>query len=262
MYHVYSQACQAYQLQFLHLAAHSSHQVRRKLHLKALAFTRADTSSGLRLPGSYEALPSAEDDDDLAAVALAGVGGGRDGTADELARIRAAAQQQEGVRDTEQQQQQGGEGGGQIVDHLPPANGAEDVYTLLKMYTVSSELVGLTWACPVVLVAHMHGLVLDAGLFVTCHGTSQYGSANVSRSACSHTSTLTTAVQDLVLSASLLLLQVRAVLRGQGEEEVDFPFRSVQLQTCVNCHNQYTRSVCSPADATTPSSSQHFPVCY
>lgn len=119
----------------------SPHQVRRKLHLKALAFTRADSSSGLRLPGSYEALPSAEDDDDLAAVALAGVEGARDGTAEELARIRAAAQQPEGGRDAAGEQQGGGHAGGQIVDHLPPANGAEDVYTLLKMYTVSSELV-------------------------------------------------------------------------------------------------------------------------
>jgi hypothetical protein len=29
-----------------------------------------------------------------------------------------------------------------VVDHLPPANGAEDVYTLLKTYTISSTLVG------------------------------------------------------------------------------------------------------------------------
>lgn len=118
-------------------------QVRRKLHLKALPLARADQITGLRLPGSYEALPSAEDDDDLAAVALAGVGGGRDGTADELARIRATAASGDVAREQQNglDREQAGDCGGQIVDHLPPANGAEDVYTLLKMYTVSSELV-------------------------------------------------------------------------------------------------------------------------
>jgi hypothetical protein len=29
----------------------------------------------------------------------------------------------------------------QLVEHLPPANGTEDVFTLFKLYTVSSQLV-------------------------------------------------------------------------------------------------------------------------
>jgi len=126
-----------------------------------------------RLPCQYTRMTSADDDDDdLAAAAgglLTALAGGTNATAAALAALRPAAatadaaaaaaganggqngNQQQGQQG--QQQQQGGEGGddggnaeGQrkrqrTVEHLPPANGTEDVYTLLKLYSVSKELV-------------------------------------------------------------------------------------------------------------------------
>eukprot|EP00775_Hariotina_reticulata_P001454 gene1454-1796_t len=119
-----------------------------------------------RLPGTYKPLLSAEDDEDVVAGVLPEVAGGSDATAIELGRIRAAAaaaataadkRASPGAGGRKDEKKQNTEAAG-LVDHLPPANGAEDVYTLLKTYTISSTL-------------------------------------------------------------------LRAVLRGQGEDEVDFPFR-------------------------------------
>ena len=90
------------------------------------------------------------DDDDAGAEALAipEVGGGADATAARLARLAGenGGGGGGGGGEGEGEGREGGaaargEGDGTVV-HLPPANGSEDTYTLLKMYTLSSHLVG------------------------------------------------------------------------------------------------------------------------
>jgi hypothetical protein len=94
----------------------------------------AGAKEGQRLPVQYAPMVSAEDDEDVAAGVLPEVAGGVDQTAAQLARLAAGGN----GREAEQQQGNGGDG---VVDHLPPANGGDDVYTLLKMYNISSTLV-------------------------------------------------------------------------------------------------------------------------
>lgn len=109
------------------------------------------TNSGLecRAPCAYERMPSADDDDDDAAAAAAAggmamaVSGATKETAEALATARAEAAARADAGG--QQQRQRGEDGEQerrLVEHLPPANGTEDVYTLLKLYSISKYLVG------------------------------------------------------------------------------------------------------------------------
>lgn len=98
---------------------------------------------------------SGDDDEDIAAGVLPEVGGGVDATAAQIARLRqaktadeapaaaAARAPADGGQDKEPEQQQI-EDDEQLVTHLPPANGAEDVYTLLKMYTISAPLVSFS----------------------------------------------------------------------------------------------------------------------
>lgn len=96
---------------------------------------------GQRLPVQYQPLQGTEDDDDIAAGVLPEVAGGVDATAMQIARLaagagRGAAREAAGEGQQEQQEQQLDE-----AEYLPPANGAEDVYTLLKMYNISAPLV-------------------------------------------------------------------------------------------------------------------------
>jgi hypothetical protein len=132
------------------IASHRrSQQVRKRLQLKQITLNAGATGSsssngaveGQRLPVQYQPLTSADDDDDVAAGVLPEVSGGTDETAVQLARLAAARRAEASA--AQKQQQQGGEQGeeGQLVVHLPPANGAEDVYTLLKMYSISAPLV-------------------------------------------------------------------------------------------------------------------------
>lgn len=109
------------------------------------------TNAGLecRAPCAYERMPSADDDDDDAAAAAAAggmamaVSGATNATAEALAAARAEAAARADAGG--QQQRQRGDDGEQerrLVEHLPPANGTEDVYTLLKLYSISKYLVG------------------------------------------------------------------------------------------------------------------------
>jgi hypothetical protein len=129
------------------IASHRrSQHVRKRLQLRQLALNNNGTAAhgssngaveGQRLPVQYQPLTSADDDDDVAAGVLPEVSGNVDETAVQLARLAAAHRAEAG----KQQQQGEGQGEGQLVTHLPPANGAEDVYTLLKMYSISAPLV-------------------------------------------------------------------------------------------------------------------------
>jgi hypothetical protein len=110
-------------------------QVRQRLQLRPLGTGNAGLAAAggaaqVRLPQVYQPLA---DDEDAQAV-LPEVGGGQDVLAQQLA--RAAGRQRQA-----QQQERGGDGEGNLVEHLPPANGGEDVFTLLKMYSISPSLV-------------------------------------------------------------------------------------------------------------------------
>jgi hypothetical protein len=124
-----------------------SQQVRKKLQLRQLALTSSSSSGagieGQRLPVQYAPLTSTDDDDELASGVLSAVSGIVDETAVQVARLTAARRGD--VAQQRQQQQGDGDGQGQLVTHLPPANGAEDVYTLLKMYSISAPLVSSSW---------------------------------------------------------------------------------------------------------------------
>jgi len=127
-----------------------------------------------RLPRQYRRVPSGDEggDDDVAAAAAAGAwvaAVAASGPSDTTAAAGAvhpateagvAAAQEPRLPPRQQQQQQGVEAGapgdwgyeqkeGHLVEHLPPANGTEDVYTLLKLYTVSSQLVSNTSPCSI-----------------------------------------------------------------------------------------------------------------
>jgi hypothetical protein len=117
-------------------------QVRERLHLSETAAPAARPGRGgagdKRLPRNYKAMAADGEDLDLEGV-LPEVAGGQDRTAAQIARLAAGpggAARQEGVEGAEEE---GEEGGGGTVLHLPPANGSEDTYTLLKMYTLSAR---------------------------------------------------------------------------------------------------------------------------
>jgi hypothetical protein len=101
-----------------------------------------------RLPYSYMRVASADDDDDDLAAAggmLTAVGGATNATAAVLAAATAEAAAA-AAADGNQQHRNADANGSQeqerrLVEHLPPANGTEDVYTLLKLYNISSSLV-------------------------------------------------------------------------------------------------------------------------
>jgi hypothetical protein len=134
------------------------------------------------------------------------------------------------------------------VEHLPPANGGEDVFTLLKMYSISPSLVrqhggAISSRGPLIRLTGVHSGT-GAAMQGTAHHTLGSG---LCLPYMKHIARLMQNKLHLPSSPGFIVIamfrtppqvlptpcdhgaycmQMRAMLTGQTEEQVDFPFRS------------------------------------